>query len=80
RENKRPNYRNSTFYKLYFGPYAVFLLVFTIGTCISVMQRWIGLEKNKEEIEREKLNTELSFLKSQVNPHFFFNTLNNIYS
>lgn len=79
-DQRRPSYKNNAFFKLYFGPYAVFLLVFTIGTCLSVMQRWRSLEKNKEEIEKEKLNTELSFLKSQVNPHFFFNTLNNIYS
>ena len=62
------------------GSYAVFMLVFAIGTCITVMQQWIKTERNKERIETEKLNTELSFLKSQVNPHFFFNTLNNIYS
>ncbi|HEX3024539.1 MAG TPA: sensor histidine kinase [Chitinophagaceae bacterium] len=44
------------------------------------MQEWKKIEDNKEQIEREKINTELSFLKSQINPHFFFNTLNNIYS
>ena len=60
--------------------YAVFLLVYTIGTCISVMHRWLQTERNRQETENEKLNTELSFLKSQINPHFFFNTLNNIYS
>lgn len=59
---------------------AIFLLVFTVGTCVSVVQRWLGTEQNRKETENEKLNTELSFLKSQVNPHFFFNTLNNIYS
>lgn len=62
------------------GSYAVFILVFTVGTCISVMQQWLKTERTKKDIETEKLNTELSFLKSQVNPHFFFNTLNNIYS
>ncbi len=58
----------------------LFLLVFTVGTCVSVIQRWLKTEQNRKETENEKLNTELSFLKSQVNPHFFFNTLNNIYS
>ena len=58
----------------------LFLLIFTVGTCISVIQRWLQTEQHRKETENEKLNTELSFLKSQVNPHFFFNTLNNIYS
>ncbi|MES2005067.1 MAG: sensor histidine kinase [Bacteroidota bacterium] len=58
----------------------LFLLIFTVGTCISVIQRWLRTEQTRKETENEKLNTELSFLKSQVNPHFFFNTLNNIYS
>ena len=58
----------------------LFLLVFTVGTCVSMMQRWLRTEQTRKETETEKLSTELSFLKSQVNPHFFFNTLNNIYS
>ncbi|NCT94043.1 MAG: hypothetical protein GXC72_06450 [Chitinophagaceae bacterium] len=58
----------------------LFLLVFAFGTCISVTQRWLKTEQTRKQTEHEKLNTELSFLKSQVNPHFFFNTLNNIYS
>ncbi len=59
---------------------AIFLLVFTVGTCIAVIQRWLQIEENRKETESQKLQTELSFLKSQINPHFFFNTLNNIYS
>ena len=62
------------------GSYLIFILVFAISTCISLIQQWLKIEENKKEIERDKLNTELSFLKSQINPHFFFNTLNNIYS
>ncbi|MFP5042576.1 sensor histidine kinase [Parasediminibacterium sp. JCM 36343] len=67
-------------FRFFPGSYLIFILVFAISTCISVMQQWLKTEEHKKEIEREKLNTELQFLKSQVNPHFFFNTLNNIYS
>jgi LytS/YehU family sensor histidine kinase len=38
------------------------------------------LERNRSELERQHLLTELAGLKTQINPHFLFNTLNNIYS
>ncbi|MDE3236358.1 MAG: histidine kinase [Bacteroidota bacterium] len=66
--------------KYFPGSYAVFLLVFAVGTSITLMDQWLKIERNRERVEKEMLSTELSFLKSQVNPHFFFNTLNNIYS
>ena len=62
------------------GTTAVFFLVFTVSTCMKVIQQWLNTEKRSQEMENEKLVTELSFLKSQINPHFLFNTLNNIYS
>jgi LytS/YehU family sensor histidine kinase len=37
------------------------------------------LEAERKEIENEKLQSELRFLKEQINPHFLFNTLNNLY-
>ena len=51
-----------------------------IGTSIRMTGRWLNNEKETNEIKKEKLNAELSYLKSQIDPHFFFNTLNNIYS
>jgi len=41
---------------------------------------WKRSEEEKNKIEKEKLNAELSYLKAQVNPHFLFNTLNIIYT
>ncbi|MCD4791646.1 MAG: histidine kinase [Bacteroidales bacterium] len=60
------------------GFVSVFLAA--IGTSIKITQKWYNNEKQKNIINNEKLNSELSFLRSQVNPHFLFNTLNNIYS
>lgn len=62
------------------GPIALFLLVFVVGLGSNVVSQWFSAEQKKEEISRQQLQTELSFLKSQVNPHFLFNSLNSIYS
>jgi len=47
---------------------------------MRVLERHSQTEKLQKELEKEKLNSELAFLKNQISPHFFFNTLNNIYS
>jgi two-component system, LytTR family, sensor kinase len=58
----------------------LFLLVFTFSTGIRVINQWLRSEQRNKEIANEKLKAELSFLKAQINPHFLFNTLNNIYA
>jgi LytS/YehU family sensor histidine kinase len=42
--------------------------------------QWYQREKEKSELQRITSETELKFLKSQINPHFLFNSLNSIYS
>jgi two-component system, LytTR family, sensor kinase len=77
---KRKSETKTLFPNPFKGSNAVFFFVFTISTLMKVMQQWRSAEKNKQEIEQDKVVTELSFLKTQINPHFLFNTLNNIYS
>ncbi|HRQ49253.1 MAG TPA: histidine kinase [Agriterribacter sp.] len=57
-----------------------FCLVWVLGILLQVMERWRDAEHRSKENELEKVNAELSYLKLQINPHFLFNTLNNIYA
>lgn len=54
--------------------------ILALGTSMRVTEESYINEKQKKEMENQKLGAELSLLKSQINPHFFFNTLNSIYS
>ncbi|RYU90309.1 sensor histidine kinase [Mucilaginibacter terrigena] len=59
---------------------AISALVIGISTSITTTQIWQKDRQRNQEMEQEKISSELSFLKAQINPHFFFNTLNNIYA
>jgi len=54
------------------------VLIFTTPLYLSF--NWFQQNAQLAALRNEKLETELSFLKSQINPHFFFNTLNNLYA
>ncbi len=55
-------------------------LMIMIGTVNLIQVQLREHVSNVTKISEEKLNTELKLLKSQINPHFLFNALNNIYS
>ncbi|KAA6302550.1 MAG: Sensor histidine kinase YehU [Candidatus Ordinivivax streblomastigis] len=56
-----------------------FLLVFIVSTGIKVISQWYEEKNRLKEMESSKVEAELSFLKSQIHPHFLFNSLNSIY-
>ena len=51
----------------------------TLGMSIKLAKNWVASQKRQQLLEKEKLETELKFLKSQFNPHFLFNTINSIF-
>ncbi|UKM64521.1 sensor histidine kinase [Flavobacteriaceae bacterium GSB9] len=56
------------------------LYVITFVTAIKITLDYLKEHRRVARLEKVQLETELLFLKSQISPHFFFNTLNNIYS
>jgi len=58
----------------------IIAFVLGIGTSITTIQKWQMDKQSNLILQQEKTSSELSFLKAQINPHFFFNTLNNIYA
>jgi hypothetical protein len=56
------------------------MFVLGISTCITVVQKWQKDAQLRQTLEQQRVSSELSMLKAQINPHFFFNTLNNIYA
>jgi len=54
-----------------------------VGSVVIALSEYLysqQLRSRERDLMKEKVETELNFLKSQINPHFLFNTLNNIYS
>ena len=55
-------------------------LVASASTVFKIMTEWFRQQRVKQELETQTMQSELRFLKSQINPHFLFNTLNNLYA
>lgn len=64
-------------YSFYNFSIALFYMAFSLALFLS--KEWYFQRERLRELEVEKLNTELEYLKSQINPHFLFNSLNTIF-
>lgn len=58
----------------------IFFMMIGLGSAIQAIKQWRVSEKRAILAEAQKATAELSFLKAQINPHFLYNTLNNIYT
>ncbi|PSL27612.1 sensor histidine kinase [Chitinophaga ginsengisoli] len=55
------------------------LAAMTLAMSIKLGKNWLQTQRKQQLLEKEKLETELNFLKHQFNPHFLFNTINSIF-
>jgi two-component system LytT family sensor kinase len=72
------NFYNGYSVKMHMSGYYPVLTAAVFGSFFSVIINWFTTMNQKAELDRQKLAVELDLLKSKLNPHFLFNTLNNI--
>jgi two-component system, LytTR family, sensor kinase len=61
-------------------PYSFMTFFLLIATLINLSYRWFFQLQQIQAMEQAQISSELALLKAQINPHFFFNTLNNLYA
>ena len=66
--------------RFFAGNAILYLLVVAVSVAIRMTGSWYKAETARQRLEHSHTEAELQNLKSQLNPHFLFNTLNNIYS
>ncbi len=75
-----------TYFTLYPRTALVFKTVISIYpivvvvALIKVLKHWYQEDRKHQNLQKEKVEAELKFLKSQIKPHFLFNTLNSLYA
>jgi sensor histidine kinase YesM len=67
------------FYKIAFNIINIYVVVLA-AVAVKLLKIALQNEYARQLLEKEKLKAELKFLKSQIHPHFLFNTLNNLYA
>ena len=69
-----------SFWPYFLGTLFTSITFIFLSTTVKFTVYWFKNERTQRELENQRLSAELSFLKSQINPHFLFNSLNSIYS
>lgn len=67
-------------FRFFSGNAVIYSLVVAAAVAVRMTENWYRSERQRQELEKDRVETELAGLKSQLNPHFLFNTLNSIYS
>jgi hypothetical protein len=75
-----PDDDRSFFVAFAFKDFLTIAIPLIFGIAIKVTSRLVNIEREKQQIEKENIHSTLMLLKYQVQPHFFFNSLNNIYA
>jgi two-component system, LytTR family, sensor kinase len=60
--------------------YLLSLISAGVSTLVKITSDWTKQTRVQQELETRTMQSELNFLKSQINPHFLFNTLNSLYA
>lgn len=60
--------------------FLLLIVVLGFSSGMAIIQNLKKNESKQKEIEKAHVDSELAFLKNQISPHFFFNSLNNIYA
>lgn len=66
--------------KKQYGHFILLFAILCLSTVIKITKEWVLHRAVQKDLENKNLQSELSFLKSQINPHFLFNTLNSLYA
>ena len=75
-----PTMKETNILVLYIIRMMVFMIVAAVSTITYLQKSEKENQKLADDLKMESLKMELRYLKSQINPHFLFNALNNIYS
>lgn len=76
----KPDKEKIDFIKVYISVLTTQSIYALLGAMFSVAIDWYKSARIKDGLEKQNIKNELALLRSQINPHFLFNTLNNLHS